>query len=122
MQYAYARICSVIRQLNEKNLTFDFNIGCKSLHKLNTNKELIIIKLLLTYKDTLLNSAIKYEPHLITNYLYELASLFHSYYNSEQFLVEDNDLRNARICLILSIKQIIKNCLFLIGVSAPEMM
>ena len=122
IQYAHARICSVMRQLEEKQLTYDSNSGIKMLHKLNTLHEKNLFRRLARYSITLQNSAINHEPHLLAHYLKDLANDFHTYYNAHQFLVEDSGLRNARLCLINATKQILANGLTLLGVATPETM
>lgn len=122
IQYAHARICSVFRQLEEKGLSFDQAAGIKALDHLTTEHEKTLIIQLSRYSNILIQSAQKLEPHRLANYLRELASAFHAYYNSEQFIVEENTLRNARLCLIHATRQIIANGLRLVGVSAPEVM
>ena len=67
-------------------------------------------------------AAINHEPHQIAHFLRDLANEFHTYYNAEQFLVEDAPLRDARIKLILATREVLRNGLNLIGVSAPEEM
>ena len=68
------------------------------------------------------NAALNHEPHQIAHYLRDLANEFHTYYNAHQFLVEDDNVRDARLNLILAVKRVIKNGLLLLGVSAPESM
>lgn len=122
IQYAHARICSVMRQLNEKGFNFDQNQGLNELKLLTNQHEENLLRRILRYQVILQTAAINYEPHLLAHYLRELANDFHAYYNASQFLVEVNELRNARLCLILATKQIIMNGLMLLGVSAPEAM
>lgn len=122
VQYAHARICSVFRQMHTKQLSFNQTEGLATLIKLNSAHETNLIDLLNRYPETILQAATNLEPHLITNYLRELAAAFHIYYNAEQFLVTDTNIRNARLCLITAIKQVIYNALNLLGVSAPEVM
>lgn len=74
------------------------------------------------YPEVIEQAAIKAEPHLLAQYLRDLANDFHAYYNAHQFLVEDPELRDARLKLILAIRQILRNGLGLLGVSAPESM
>ena len=71
------------------------------------------------YPEVILDAARLYEPHLIGFYLREVANDFHAYYNSHQFLVDEAALRQARVCLILAVRQVIRNGLTLLGVSAP---
>lgn len=122
IQYAYARISSVFRQLAEKKLTFNENIGLKSLNLLTEGQELQLLGTLSRYPDVIMAAAENYEPHILTNYLRELANDFHAYYNGQQFLVEDDALRNARLTLVTATRQVIANGLKLIGVSTPESM
>jgi arginyl-tRNA synthetase len=67
-------------------------------------------------------SALKYEPHHLVHFLRDLANYFHTYYNAEQFLVEDAKLRDARVSLIEAVQQCLTNGLVLLGVSSPEIM
>lgn len=122
IQYAHARICSVLRQLNEKNLTHDTETGLKNLALLNNEHERKLLQRLARYSLTLQTAAINYEPHLLATYLRELANDFHTYYNAHQFLVEDQNLRSARLSLILATRQILANGLTMLGVSTPESM
>lgn len=122
IQYAHARICSVFRQLTEKDLNFKENIGLQNLSVLNTAQEKSLCAILSRYPETITKSAEKLEPHLIANYLRELANAFHIYYNAQQFIVNDAKLRNARLCLISATKQVLISGLNLLGVSAPEQM
>jgi len=122
IQYAHARICSVNRQLEEKQLTYEEEKGLVSLHLLQTEYEKDLLSMLLRYATVLQHAALNYEPHTLANYLRELSGSFHSYYNSCQFLVNDEPLRHARMCLINAVKQILANGLILLGVSCPESM
>ncbi len=122
IQYAYARICSVFRQLETKNLTWDSTNGLKNLSLLTTVHEQDLIKRLSQYKDTLATAALNYEPHVLAHFLQELANDFHTYYNAQQFLVEDSQLRDARLTLITATRQVLANGLQLLGVSAPDVM
>lgn len=122
IQYAHARIASVINQATEKGLFYDQDIGANNLHLLTTIHEHNLLRNLLRYSITLKNSALNYEPHVLAHYLRDLANDLHSYYNAEQFLVADENLRNARLCLISAVKQILANGLNLLGVNAPDAM
>ena len=122
IQYAYARICSVFRQLAEKKLSYDQIAGLEQVTLLNEEHELQLLRILGRYKEVILLAAQQYEPHLLTHYLRDVANGFHVYYNAHQFLVEDAMLRNARLCLITATRQILLNGLKLLGVSAPENM
>ena len=122
IQYAFARIASVFRQLAEKNLTYDQTAGLQNLNLLTEVHELQLLSTLNKYSEMLVNAAKQYEPQFLTNYLRELATDFHTYYNAHQFLVEDKAMRDARLTLISAARQILKNGLILLGVSTPETM
>jgi arginyl-tRNA synthetase len=122
IQYAHARICSVMRQLEEKGLVYDSKSGISKLCLLDAVHEKALLRRLARYPIVLHSSAMNHEPHVLANYLRELAHDFHTYYNAHQFIVEDADLRNARLCLIGATKQILSNGLILLGVSSPEVM
>ena len=122
VQYAHARICSVLRQLLEKKMTYNQDQGLKHLSLLNQPHEIQLIGTLARYKDVILTAAEQHEPHILIHYLRDVANDFHSYYNSHQFLVEDESLRNARLTLISATRQVLVNGLQLIGVSIPETM
>lgn len=122
IQYAHARICSVLRQLQEKSINWQVGEGIEYLSLLNTANERSILKLLRRYPEVIEVAARDYEPHVLVQYLRELATAFHSYYNNQQFIVNDTALRQARLNLIVAIKQVLINALALLGVSAPEEM
>jgi arginyl-tRNA synthetase len=122
VQYAHARIASVFRQLAEQNLSFDPQAGLASLERLQEPHETELVRALERYPEMLQQAAQDEEPHLLTYYARELATAFHSYYNSHTFLVPDAALRNARLTLIQAAQQVLKNALHLLGVSAPDKM
>jgi len=122
IQYAHARICSVMRQLNEKKWVWSLTNGLENLNFLQEKTEIQLIYRLQRYTEILLAAAANYAPHTLAHYLQELANDLHVYYNSQQFLVSDETLRDARLCLIMATKQILHNGLTLLGVSAPEEM
>ena len=122
IQYAHARICSVMRQLDEKDLAWDAVNGCQHLGRLDEEHEKILLTTLSRYPETIESAAEKYEPHQIAFYLRDLAADFHTYYNAHQFIIEDADLRNARLTLIQAARQVLNNGLKLLGMSAPERM
>jgi len=122
VQYAHARICSVLRQLDEKGLARNIVNGMTKLDRLTETHEQAVITTLSRYKEVVERAALGYEPHQITHYLRELANDFHTYYNAHPFLVDDTDLRDARLNLISSIRQVLSNGLKLLDVSAPEAM
>ena len=120
IQYAHARICSIFRQSRENNMTFSYSKKCLDL--LSEEEELKIIKKLYSYPDIVKKSAERYEPHLLTNYMRELAQEIHSYYNKFQILVDDNNIRNARLSLIEACRQVLENSSNIIGIKMPEKM
>jgi len=122
VQYAHARICSVFNQLKDKALEYDQVNGLKHLDLLVEPQERDILTALSRYPDMITNAAINYEPHLLTNYLRDLATDFHSYYNAHQFIVEDKNLRDARLSLVSAVKQILINGFNLLGITAPTSM
>jgi arginyl-tRNA synthetase len=122
IQYAYARISSVFRQLKEKQIDYDQAQGLAHLSLLEQPQELQLAATLGRYPEVIATAALQYEPHQLTNYLRELANDFHSYYNSHQFIVDDVNLRNARLALISATRQILANGLQLLSISTPESM
>jgi arginyl-tRNA synthetase len=122
VQYAHARVCSVLRQAAEKGIPVEISAGGENLERLTESHEQALLKSLARYPEVIEASALNEEPHQLTHYVRELANDFHTYYNAHQFLVEDGALRDARIKLILAVRQVLRNGLNLLGVSAPEKM
>jgi arginyl-tRNA synthetase len=122
IQYAHARVCSIHRKLAEHSWTWDCDAGLAHLNRLDTEYEKDLITQLSKYPEVLTNAAVNYEPHLLANYLKELANDFHSYYNANKMLIDDAELRNARITLSEATRQILNNGLTLLGVNSPEQM
>ena len=122
VQYAHARVCSVFRQLPEKGYIHNVELGMANLPELSAEHESVLLTTLARYPEVIERAATQYEPHLLINYLRELATDFHTYYNAHQFLVESDTLRNARLNLISSVQQVLVNGLILLGISAPEAM
>jgi arginyl-tRNA synthetase len=122
IQYAHARICSVMRQMQEKGFTFDCGPALQHLAGLDQPHEQSLLGTLSKFPDLIADAARSRDPHLLAFYLRELANDFHAYYNSHQFLVDDEVLRNARVALVLAVRQVIRNGLAILGVSAPESM
>ena len=120
VQYAHARICSIFRQLKKEKNSFSYDK--ENLINLREEEELNIINKLSSYPDVILSATKKYEPHLITNYVRELAQEVHAYYNKHQILVENNDLRNARLSLMEATKYVFQNSAKIIGIEMPEKM
>ena len=122
IQYAHARICSVLRQLQERGLLYDQKQGLSNIMLLSASHEIELIDLLNRYQEVIETAAQQCDPHLVAYYLRELANGLHSYYNAVQLLCEDQVLRAARICLLGAVRQVLGNGLHLLGVSSPESM
>ena len=122
IQYAHARVCSVLRQAPEKGFRVDLPHGLAHLARLDNEHEQILLTELSKYPELVETAAANLEPHVVAAWLRELANAFHTYYNSHQFLVEDAALRNARLALVVATRQVLKNGLELLGLGAPETM
>lgn len=122
IQYAHARICSVLRQLKERELAWDKAVGLDNVNLLGQQHEVALISLLCRYSEVIESAAATCEPHYLAYYLRELANGLHSYYNAVQLLCEQEELRYARLCLLEAVRQVLSNGLELLGVSAPESM
>jgi arginyl-tRNA synthetase len=120
LQYAHARICSVKRQCEDRGLKLSLQNA--NLNRLDNSHEQHIIKHIGLYPERVLSAARRREPHVIVNYLRDLANQFHSWYNAHQFIVDDAELRNARMALAIAVGQVMRNGLGLMGVSAPVKM
>ena len=115
--YAHARICSILREAKEKNI----NISTDIKHINDEDSKALLLKVY-EFNDVVISSALKKEPHLITNYVYDLASLFHNYYGKHRILTDDEELSSEYLGLIKTVQITIKNALRLIGVSTPDQM
>ena len=123
IQYAYARICSIIEKGSARNIVLnDWNKDSIDLVLLDKKEELEIIKKLGQFKKIVERSAEQRKPYLIAGYLHELASLFHKYYTEYKVIGEDKKLSLARLYLISCIKIVLENSLSLLGIQAPEKM
>ncbi len=122
IQYAHARICSVFRQLHEKDMGWSLTAGLAALHLLAEEHESALMTGLSRYPEVVELGAANRAPQTLVHYLRDLAYDFHTYYNSHTFLVEQDDLRSARLALISAARIVIRNGLALLGVSAPESM
>ena len=122
IQYAHARVCSVMRQLAAKALRFERDAGMASLSLLTTAQESALLTSLGKYPEVIQLAGAQRAPHTLVFYLRDLANGFHTWYNAEQFIVDDGALRNARLALALAVQQVVRNGLGLLGVSAPESM
>ncbi len=123
IQYAYARICSIIEKGKMENIVLDDKIeGEINLNLLNKKEELELIKKLANFRKVIERSALHWKPHLLANYLHELAAVFHKYYTEYKVIGEDKKLSEARLCLLYSVKIVLENALALLGIKAPEKM
>ncbi|CAM3601044.1 arginine--tRNA ligase [Cytobacillus oceanisediminis] len=119
-QYAHARISSILRQGEEQGISADNNADFSLIQ---AEKEMDVLKKIGEFPQAVAEAAQKRMPHRITNYIFELASTFHSFYNAEKVLDAENPERTkARLALIKAVQTTLKNALALIGVSAPEKM
>ena len=122
IQYAHARVSSVLRQLKERGLTHDVEQGIASLSKLTEPQEQQLIKRISAYPEVIEQCAAQRAPHSLVHYLRDLANDFHTYYSAHQFIVEDAGCRDARLDLALATQIVVRNGLQLLGVSAPDTM
>ncbi len=121
VQYAHARICSVIEQFVAQGGDAS-GLADADLARLKAPSETALLRKLADYPEMLSGAAAGFAPHEIAFYLRELAASFHSYYAAERFLVDDSGLARARLALLAATRQVIRNALALLGVSAPERM
>jgi arginyl-tRNA synthetase len=122
IQYAHARVASVLKQLAAKGHRYDQALGIASLDTLTSPHEGALLTALARYPEVITQAGANRAPHTLVYFLRDLANCFHTYYNAEQFIVEDERLRNARIALALATQHVVRNGLHLLGVSAPETM
>jgi arginyl-tRNA synthetase len=122
VQYAYARVCSVLDKAGLAPQTAGEALRDAELAPLGSPYEEALLRRLEDFPEVLATAARELAPHLVTFYLRELAAEFHSYYNAEQFLVDDAKLRRARLALVVAVGQVVRNGLAVLGVSAPEKM
>jgi arginyl-tRNA synthetase len=122
IQYAHARACSVRRKLQEQGLSWSQESATNNLAQLSEESEKAVLRRLDQYPELIAQAAEKSEPHLVANYLRELAGDFHSWYNAHKMLVDDRTLRDARLALSEATRQVIANGLGILGLSAPESM
>jgi arginyl-tRNA synthetase len=122
IQYAHARVASVMRQMQERGLAHDAAHGLAALDKLTEPQEVQLIKRVSAFPEVVRQCAAQRAPHTLVHYLRDLANDFHTNYSAHQFIVEDSGLRDARLDLALATQTVIRNGLELLGVSAPETM
>ena len=122
LQYAHARVCSMQRELDQRGLSYDQEAGLQALSSLPEPNAEDLAKRLGAWPEAVASAARNRAPHQLTYALRDLAQEFHTWYNGNKVLVEDDNLRNGRLALAIAVKNIIANGLGLLGVSAPEQM
>jgi arginyl-tRNA synthetase len=122
IQYAHARICSVFRNLLQMDQRHNEAIGEAALELLVEDHETALMRSLGRFPEVIETAARTRAPHQVAHYLHALATDLHAYYNAHQFLVDDENLRNARLNLVLATRIVLETGLKLLGVSAPEEM
>jgi arginyl-tRNA synthetase len=122
IQYAHARICSVLKNAKQLDLPHNEAIGEAALDVLSEDHELALMRTISRYPEVIETAARNRSPHVLAHYMHSVATDFHAYYNAHQFLVDDEHVRNARLNLVLSTRFVLRNGLELLGISAPEEM
>jgi arginyl-tRNA synthetase len=122
VQYAHARIASVLKQAAERGLPFDQAAGLAALDSLGEPAELALMREISRWPEVVAQGALLRAPHLVVHYLRELAQAFHACYAALPFIVDEARTRNARLALIAAARQVLRNGLAILGVSAPESM
>ena len=122
IQYAHARVASVFRQLGEKGLSWDGQSGIANLARLGEAHEKTLMSTVSRYPEIIELAAANRAPHHLVHYLRDLANDFHTYYNAHTFIVDEAELRNARLALIAATQTVIASGLKILGVSAPDSM
>ncbi len=122
IQYAHARICSLMKELPERGFNYSNAEGFRALSSLSSDKENELVSQINSYQQTLERCIDKREIHSLCFYLRDLAAIFHSFYNSHPILDKDDNSRNARIAVSLATKAVINDGLGILGIVAPEKM
>ena len=122
VQYAHARICSVLASWRDKDRGDVASLGLADLTPLQSPQAQALMLLLARYPEMLAAAAADFAPHDVTFYLRELAACYHSYYDAERILVEDETIKRARLALVAATAQVLHNGLAVLGVSAPQKM
>jgi len=121
VQYAHARICSILRIAQERNVDVP---ACTAadLSRLVLPEEIALIKMIIRFPEVVEGAARMLEPHRLTFFLNELAGMFHSYYNKNKVISDDEQLTSARLFLVITVRTVLNNALTILGVSSPEKM
>ncbi|MDR9438577.1 MAG: arginine--tRNA ligase [Halomonas sp.] len=122
VQYAHARVCSMLRKAEAEEKPFDHALAVQNLALLEADQEKALLNRLARYPEVVQHAAAAHEPQQIAQYLLDLAADFHTCYNAVKVMVDDDALRNARLALGLATRQVLRNGLDLMGVGAPEEM
>ncbi|MDI5919698.1 arginine--tRNA ligase [Halomonas sp. LR5S13] len=122
VQYAHARVCSMLRKAEAEEKPFDPALAMQSLPLLEADQEKALLNRLARYPEVVQHAAAAHEPQQIAQYLLDLAADFHTCYNAVKVMVDEDALRNARLALGLATRQVLRNGLDLMGVGAPEEM
>lgn len=122
IQYANARIFSIYKQVAENGDVFDMTWKNTKWDKLKEERELALIKKMAAYPEEIRKAAADRAPHRIAHFVYEMAGLFHAFYNNCHIIQADKELEEARLALVTAVQITIANCLAVLGISAPETM
>lgn len=118
-QYGHARICSILKQAKEQGIDISTDVD---FSKITNEKAIELLKKVAEFEPTIESAADSRAPHRMTNYIQDLASHFHKFYNAEKVLTDDIEKTKAHIALVEAVRITLNNALALVGVSAPESM
>jgi arginyl-tRNA synthetase len=122
VQYAHARVASVMNELSARELSFDKLAGLANVPLLTARHERALLASLTRYPEVVEQAATQRAPHVLAHYVRELAGALHTYHHEEKWIAVEEPLRHARLALVLGVQQVIRNGLTLLGVSAPQSM